>query len=1168
MSRQVDPSADGASGSIRPDRTTGLRLTRLVLAAVFLAVMASAPAGADDSEPSLARLNATAARALAEGDATAALAAAEAAHAAASVEGDVILRATAFDHLATALVLTDGNTARSRALWERALRLLAAHGPAGTAAGLDIRTRLAALEAKDGRTDAAQAQVDRLLSDARGGPSFGAALFWAAQFQFETGDYRSAARLVEEGLSVAPDLLRPAFGAVFVAWAVEEERLTEAGEFHDAAALVGGRIAILRTFMEADSEAMRTLLFGRFALLLRAEAWGPAADALRAWASAGPMTADERGFLDEMASLRLQATELSGYSARREVQLGQAELSVAFAEMLGDPADPRLALALRARAHAETGLGLHEAAAATLARAAALLERGEDGRDHLHLVYADLAANAWQRGAVALASAFYARADAALAALPAESPHALSSMDVAILSTNRAELAVDLGAPDDAITFLRAAREAYSASAAKRALKWNERAQSARIEVTFARALLELGRTDDALAAARRSVTAARDALPDDHPDLALVLGNAADALLALGQTGEAERLLAEAMAINRKALPRTVPQAVELERKFALLQLIRGDLPSAVDVLRSVAEARKGPAYRDALPDAAIDFELLAVTTLAAGGDAGEAIEALQWTGVTRSAEALANLEARLSLDDPSLASLLRRRQDLVEEHRRATSALLAAYADQTADAGTRLSLSAAVDEIEAELGKADGALGGAGLEMTGLAGVDPLDVEMIQSLLGADEAIVLFVLPSLRPDRLSWAGDSTNRVVAITREAVSVASVAEPSRGRLKVRVAAFRCAIAAADIGCRGPTAPTRGAMLLGAEADDLGFDVAAGHALWRDLFGGIDDAIAGKAHLIIVPPADLLDLPFAALPTTARSPDSLAEVDWMIRRHAISILPSVPSLRTLRVRARKSEALVPFLGVADPLIGGGGPMDCDAVAVTALRSAPASTAAVVNAAASGLGLAQVSAIAALPRLPDTACEVAAIDRTLGGASEILLGTGATETAIKALDESGRLAEFRVIVFATHGLVAGEAGASAPGLVLTPPAVPTLHDDGLLTSAEIATLRLNARLVVLSACNTAAGETGDADGLAGLARAFFHAGAQALVVTHWAVYSEAAEMISTGLLAAIQEAPAVTHAEALRRSVQTILDTPHQTDFRLHPSFWAAFAVVGAT
>src|SRR5262249_25674325 len=118
----------------------------------------------------------------------------------------------------------------------------------------------------------------------------------------------------------------------------------------------------------------------------------------------------------------------------------------------------------------------------------------------------------------------------------------------------------------------------------------------------------------------------------------------------------------------------------------------------------------------------------------------------------------------------------------------------------------------------------------------------------------------------------------------------------------------------------------------------------------------------------------------------------------------------------------------------------------------------------------------GLADVRALRELAPLPDTAEELIAVAAALGAPrAAVHLREAASETTVKTT----RLDAYRVLHFATHGLVAGElSGLAEPALVLTPPAAPSEADDGLLTASEIAALRLNADWVVLSACNTAAG------------------------------------------------------------------------------------------
>ena len=92
-------------------------------------------------------------------------------------------------------------------------------------------------------------------------------------------------------------------------------------------------------------------------------------------------------------------------------------------------------------------------------------------------------------------------------------------------------------------------------------------------------------------------------------------------------------------------------------------------------------------------------------------------------------------------------------------------------------------------------------------------------------------------------------------------------------------------------------------------------------------------------------------------------------------------------------------------------------------------------------------------------------------------------------------------------------------------------TPPASATTEDDGLLTASEVTTLALDADWVILSACNTASSD-GGGEALSGLARAFFYAGARALLVSHWAVASDAATRITTdafGVTAFVRRASA---------------------------------------
>src|SRR5690606_37282581 len=167
-------------------------------------------------------------------------------------------------------------------------------------------------------------------------------------------------------------------------------------------------------------------------------------------------------------------------------------------------------------------------------------------------------------------------------------------------------------------------------------------------------------------------------------------------------------------------------------------------------------------------------------------------------------------------------------------------------------------------------------------------------------------------------------------------------------------------------------------------------------------------------------------------------------------------------------------------------------------------------------------------------------------------------------ATESAVRTTD-AAVLSQARYVVFSTHGLMAGST-ATEPGLVMTPPEVASQIDDGYLTASEAAQLRLNAEFVVLSACNTAAsdGRPGG-EGLSGLARAFFYAGARSVLVSHWEVSDAATTTLITSTFAGLDGAQARdpgVRARALQAGMRAVRAERRWA----HPAYWAPFTLVG--
>src|SRR5258705_191720 len=229
-------------------------------------------------------------------------------------------------------------------------------------------------------------------------------------------------------------------------------------------------------------------------------------------------------------------------------------------------------------------------------------------------------------------------------------------------------------------------------------------------------------------------------------------------------------------------------------------------------------------------------------------------------------------------------------------------------------------------------------------------------------------------------------------------------------------------------------------------------------------------------------------------------------SYREVPWLARKYAVTMVPSSAALRTLRQLPPGKPGRSELIAFGDPLFSAEQAAEA-AKAETLIKVADAgaiTTRGMLLKRRSSPKLEGVDSaeLAMLPRLPDTADELKSIALALqADPSKVLyLGKDANEKAAKTMDLSG----FKVLAFATHGLVPGELnGLTQPPLALSAPAVAGVEGDGLLTMEEILSLKLDADWVVLSACNTAAGAGAAAEAASGLGRAFFYSGTRALLV-----------------------------------------------------------------
>lgn len=389
----------------------------------------------------------------------------------------------------------------------------------------------------------------------------------------------------------------------------------------------------------------------------------------------------------------------------------------------------------------------------------------------------------------------------------------------------------------------------------------------------------------------------------------------------------------------------------------------------------------------------------------------------------------------------------------------------------------------------------------------------------------------------------------------------------------------VSALRCGLDAEAWLDKASTCPQKLGRKTPLGADEpLPFDQERAFALYQALLGPVVRDIDGK-ELILVPSGPLATLPFQVLLTDKPvAGGDLTKAPWLVRRFATTVLPSVSSLKALRQVAGKSVAPKPFLGVGNPVLDGDGRSElalaraklarqiqsCAAIPTQATQVAQRSLRAVD--ALSG-GTADITQLRRQMPLPETALELCAVADTFTPVKgDVALAGDATETKMKALSQSGDLAKYRILHFATHGALAGQVrGSIEPGLILSPPTAPTPTDDGYLSSSEISDLKLDADWVILSACNTAGGQAANSEAFSGLARAFFYAGARALLVSHWAVNSDTAVAVTTGAIDAMRAHPDVGRAEALRRSISALIAKGSEN---ARPGTWAPFMLVGTS
>ena len=653
-------------------------------------------------------------------------------------------------------------------------------------------------------------------------------------------------------------------------------------------------------------------------------------------------------------------------------------------------------------------------------------------------------------------------------------------------------------------------------------------------DVAWALSLSRLGQADKAIEMLSRMLDRFRQRYGESSYETGEVRGFLGVAHAATGQNEMAlkEFGLAVPLLLNQAATAGG-GDAAGAVRQWRLIQILEGYIGVLVETVRA---GRQAPGI-DALAES---FRL---ADMARGG---------------RVQRALASSAARSAISDPQLAELARKEQDAEQRigalNDLLTNMLGAPPAQQIPKVIEELRKEIA--ELRKERTQAKAEIEKRFPDYANLIDPKPPTVEQTRTAMREGEALISL-----------YVGANQTFVWAIPKSGSPAVAVARLGDAEITQRVTRLRKALDA-------------GASTI----DDIPkFDVALAHGLFSDLLKPTESGWGHAKSLLIVPHLALGQLPFGLLPTAAATLpakeavqfEGYRPVPWLIRHAAITQLPSVNTLITLRRTPPGNPNRRAFAGFGDPFFSKKQAAEAHGAIQVAANTVGTRGAPIKLRSAPKFDGVASAELAQLPRLPDTREEILEIAKVMNAdaTQDVFLGERASVKTVKSMPLNNR----KVIHFATHGLIPGELdGLTQPALALSSPDVAGPDNgDGLLKMDDILGLKLNADWVVLSACNTASGDgSGGTEAVSGLGRAFFFAGARALLVSNWPVDSVSARKLMTDLFRRQATDASLDRAEALRQAMVGLIDGEGEHDpatkkplyLYAHPLFWAPFALVG--
>lgn len=608
--------------------------------------------------------------------------------------------------------------------------------------------------------------------------------------------------------------------------------------------------------------------------------------------------------------------------------------------------------------------------------------------------------------------------------------------------------------------------------------------------------------------------------LPSPHPlGLALNRFKLAQSYAHVGRLEEAEAMEQQAVDVIAQLRPEGHFQRTNSQIALGWIKTLRGDAAGGMALIkpafqRSLAESRALEVAQNKVVGVLDNIEAFSQALDAAvrAGDREFAFEVMQVMVESDASRAAAAAQARAQSGGSELGALLLARQEAAAAAMDAEKAAIKAASEAPAEASAARTRADAAAKALADLNiRLDAQFPGYRALLRPL----PITIAEAQAKLGKDDALLVTV-----------SSDEGLYTFALTERDMAIGKSPE-RRPDVRRLVSAIRSGIDTMT----DPAIPES-------------FDVVSAHALYQAIFTPEVAGVTARAKRLYIASDDILSaIPFSLL--AVRAGKDVGDTRWLIEDKAVAVTPSLTAMTRVNHAEKSDKQGKRFVGIGAPQLSGTG----------TLASGPSYFAA---------GLSRSAQIRSIPPLPSAERELKQMAGILssGGKAEVLTGDAAQEAALRALD----LRNISVLAFATHGLVAGQFDqVSEPALVFTPPAdeATTPDNDGILTASESSMLNIDADWVILSACNTAAGDRPSAAGYTGLARAFLFAGGKRVLASHWPVRDDISAKITVATVQAFQRK--AEPADALRTA---ILATMRDTSIRgaRNPAVWAPFMLVG--